>query len=99
MRPKIARARDSARRGRSGVHNPGGVDEPASLTTLSVSEPEVDLLDVRALLERRPWPLEHDAAVLDHVSAMRERERARHVLLDEQNGSAARVDRRQDLED
>src|SRR6185436_1473920 len=63
------------------------------------SAAEVRLLDVGAGQETVARPLEHDAAILEHVAAVRELERARHVLLDEHDRGAAAVDRLKRLED
>ena len=52
-----------------------------------------------ALLERFARTIEHDPTVLEDVGAMRERQRPRYVLLDEQDRGAARVDRMERLED
>src|SRR2546430_3645201 len=98
MMPKIACVRDSDRCARNLTNSPGFSDV-APLTTSSVSEPEVRLLDVRALLERLARAVQDDAPVLEDVGAVRERERARDVLLDEQDGRAALVDPLQILED
>src|SRR2546422_424335 len=98
MMPKIACGRDSDRCARNLTNSPGFSDV-APLTTSSVSEPEVRLLDVRALLERLARAVQDDAPVLEDVGAVRERERARDVLLDEQDGRAALVDPLQILED
>src|SRR5437867_3749285 len=95
-RPKIVCARDSDRWPRSLTKRPGVA---ASLMTPSLSKPEVRLLDVRALLQRLAGAVQHDAAVLDHVAAVAERQGARNVLLDQQDRRAARVDRAQVLED
>src|SRR5882672_4068219 len=87
MMPKIACVRDSDSCARSRTNSPGvpgGVRDFVALTAPSVSEPEVRLLDVRALLQRLARAVEHDAPVLDDVGAVRERQRARDVLLDEQ---------------
>src|SRR2546428_8298537 len=81
MMPKIACVRDSDRCARNLTNSPGFSDV-APLTTSSVSEPEVRLLDVRALLERLARAVQDDAPVLEDVGAVRERERARDVLLD-----------------
>src|SRR3989454_5686901 len=98
MMPKIACVRDSDRCARNLTNSPDSSDV-AALTTASVSEPEVRLLDVRALLERLARAVQDDAPVLEDVGAVRERERARDVLLDEQDGRAALVDPLQILED
>src|SRR5256885_8385687 len=98
MMPKIACVRDSDRCARNLTNSPGFSDV-APLTTSSVSEPEVRLLDVRALLERLARAVQDDAPVLEDVGAVRERERAGDVLLDEQDGRAALVDPLQILED
>src|SRR2546422_883383 len=98
MMPKIACVRDSDRCARNLTNSPDSSDV-APLTTASVSEPEVRLLDVRALLERLARAVQDDAPVLEDVGAVRERERARDVLLDEQDGRAALVDPLQILED
>src|SRR2546428_12626408 len=98
MMPKIACVRDSDRCARNLTNSPGFSDV-APLTTYSVSEPEVRLLDVRALLERLARAVQDDALVLEDVREVRERERARAVLLDEQDGRPALVGRLQILED
>src|SRR5439155_5415219 len=102
MMPKIACVRDSDSCARSRTNSPGvsgDVPDFVALTASSVSEPEVRLLDVRALLQRLARAVEHDAPVLDDVGAVRERQRARDVLLDEQDRGAGLVDRLQSLED
>src|SRR5262249_27259053 len=63
------------------------------------SETQVGLLDVRAREQAGARALEHQAAVLEHVAAMRELQRARHVLLDDHDGGAGGVDALERLED
>src|SRR4030095_6563398 len=63
------------------------------------SAAEIRLLDVRARQEAFPGALEHDAAVLEDVAAVRELERPRHVLLDEDDRRAAAIDLLERLED
>src|SRR5258705_8051119 len=63
------------------------------------SATEIRLFDVRARQEAVPRALEHDAAVLEHVAAVRELERPRHVLLDEDDRRAAAIDPLERLED
>src|SRR5437867_8119729 len=63
------------------------------------SAAEIRLLDVRARQEAVPRALEHDAAVLEDVAAVRELERPRHVLLDEDDRRAAAIDPLERLED
>src|SRR4030095_1585861 len=63
------------------------------------SAAEVRLLDVRARQEAVPRALEDDAAVLEHIAAVRELERPRHILLDEDDRRAGAVDLPERLED
>src|SRR5687767_2124908 len=62
-------------------------------------ESQIRLLDVRALLEGLARAVEDDAAVLDDVRAVAQGQRARHVLLDQEDRRAARVDAPQVVED
>src|SRR5262249_2537525 len=63
------------------------------------SAAEIGLLDVWARQEAFPGVREHDAAVLEDIAPMRELERPRHVLLDEDDRRAAAIDLLERLED
>src|ERR1700740_2524339 len=54
----------------------------------AMSEPEIGALQIGIAQERRGRPLEHDAAVLQHIRTMRDLERLADILLDEQDGQA-----------
>src|SRR6202165_459971 len=54
----------------------------------AMSEAEIGALQIAIAQERRGRPLEHDAAVLQHIRTMRDLERLADILLDEQYGQA-----------
>src|SRR5687767_4661279 len=62
-------------------------------------EPQIRLFYMATGLQFRSAAIEHDTAVLDDIAAMRELQRARDVLLHEQDGGPLPVDLRQILED
>src|SRR5438552_1290373 len=63
------------------------------------SEAQVRLLDVGVREQVGPGARERDAPVLEHVAPVRELERARHVLLDEEERGARVVHATERLED
>src|SRR5438094_654496 len=80
MMPKIACVRDRDSCARSRTKSPGvsgGVRDFVALTAPSVSEPEVRLLDVRALLQRLARAVELE--VLAHAHAREELAPLRHM--------------------
>src|SRR2546428_10796455 len=66
---------------------PPGLRRPSA-----VAETKIRLLDTGLLAQYRRRPTGHDAALLEHVGAVGDFQRAHDVLLDEQDGHALGVD-------